>query len=272
MIDRSTISAPDSQVILSLYPGAGLLDSGFENAGFCVVRGPEKLLGGDIRRFRTVPGVFTGIIGGSPCQDFSKARRTPPTGEGMELLGEYCRIVEQSQPDWFLLENVPTVPDVSIPGYIVQRFELSPNQLGYSQSRLRHFQFGSKRGLLLTINRRPFTGQREPCATASEGNKKNKRTFSDFCQLQGLPAVFDLPDLNKIAKYKVVGNGVHTAVSAELARAITDAITNENPATVHNTRSCACGCGRVVTGKQQSATPTCRKRLEKRRKAVNVLE
>lgn len=265
------VTPAGSHLVLSLYSGIGLLDSGFEDHGFCVVRAPEKLLGGDIRNFRSVPGAFAGVIGGSPCQDFSRARRTPPTGEGLELLGHFCRVVRESQPDWFLLENVPSVPDVTIEGYHVQRFELSPTQVGHEQSRLRHFQFGSKEGLILQIRRKEFTGTKQPCLTASEGNKKGKRTFSDFCRLQGLPADFDLSDLNQVAKYRAVGNGVHKAVASEIARAVTEAITSPLPITIHNTRLCACGCGRIVTGKQLSAGPTCRKRLQKKRDSARVV-
>lgn len=33
-------------MILSLFPGIGLLDMAFEEEGFCVVRGPDLLWGG----------------------------------------------------------------------------------------------------------------------------------------------------------------------------------------------------------------------------------
>ena len=44
MIDFSSVTPAKSQaavsrLVLSLFPGAGLLDRGFEQAGFCVVRG-----------------------------------------------------------------------------------------------------------------------------------------------------------------------------------------------------------------------------------------
>ena len=37
-------------LVLSLFPGIGLLDMAFELEGFCVVRGPDVLWGGDIKR------------------------------------------------------------------------------------------------------------------------------------------------------------------------------------------------------------------------------
>lgn len=38
-------------LVLSLFPGIGLLDMAFELEGNCVVRGPDVLWGGDIRTF-----------------------------------------------------------------------------------------------------------------------------------------------------------------------------------------------------------------------------
>src|SRR5713226_9467971 len=62
----------EGQLVLSLFPGIGLLDMAFEEEGFCVVRGPDVLWGGDIRRFHPPAGVFAGVIGGPPCQAFSR--------------------------------------------------------------------------------------------------------------------------------------------------------------------------------------------------------
>lgn len=36
-------------LLLALFPGIDLLGRGFELEGFCVVRGPDKLWGGDNR-------------------------------------------------------------------------------------------------------------------------------------------------------------------------------------------------------------------------------
>lgn len=252
-------------MVLSLFSGIGLLDSGFVNHGFCVCAAEEQLLGGDIRHFRGIPGRFDGVIGGSPCQDFSKARRTPPTGYGLEMLSEFVRIVTEVQPRWFLLENVPTVPTVTVPGYHIQRFDLCPTDLGYPQRRKRHFQFGSKEGLVLNIERRSFTGEKIPTLTASEGRRTQKRTFDDFCRLQGLSSVLELPDFHRAARYKVVGNGVHTAVANEVARAILEVTTTPVPDTIHTVKLCYCGCGRRITGKRKTATDACRKRWQKKR-------
>jgi DNA (cytosine-5)-methyltransferase 1 len=55
-------------LVLSLFPGIGLLDRAFKAEGFTVVLGPDVLWGGDIREFRPPAGRFDGIIGGPPCR------------------------------------------------------------------------------------------------------------------------------------------------------------------------------------------------------------
>jgi len=60
--------------VFSLFSGIGLLDLAFEESGFMVVRGPDLLWGDDIRDFHPQPGHFGGIIGGPPCQAFSRLR------------------------------------------------------------------------------------------------------------------------------------------------------------------------------------------------------
>lgn len=260
-----------SQLVLSTFSGIGLLDSGFTKLGFCVVNAPELILGGNIKNFVPIPNRFNGVVGGSPCQEFSVANRSPNKDiqKGIELMIEFGRVVVQSNCDWWLLENVPAVPDLVIKGYHVQRFNLCPTDIipnGTVQSRRRRFQFGSKAGFLLNIQKKKFMGIKKPCVKASEGKRTEKRTFAEFCQLQGLPPNFDLPSFNKASKYQAVGNGVHSAVSEYIAKAILEVLTANNPKTIHNTNTCACGCGLEVSGRKKSATDACRKRLELFRK------
>lgn len=56
------------ELVLSLFPGIGLLDRAFAAAGFCVVQAQDKITGGDIRDFHGVPGLLDGIVAGPPCQ------------------------------------------------------------------------------------------------------------------------------------------------------------------------------------------------------------
>lgn len=259
-----------SNLVLSLFPGIDLLGRAFEMEGFCVVRGPDTLWGQDVRDFHPPLGAAVGIIGGCPCQDFSRARRTPPTGEGLELLGEFLRIVDKAWPEWFLIENVPGVPDVTARGYTVQRLNLNARDVGMVQNRLRCFQFGSRAtndcpaGRAIVIARSlPSLDESQPACLATEGRRSgvSRRTFADFCVLQGLPADFDLPGMSRGAKYRAVGNGVPIPMGRVIARAIRER------GRVTPFRLCMCDCGRVVHGKATMATPACRKRMERLRRA-----
>lgn len=244
-------------LILDLFPGIGLLSSGFESAGFCTVRGPDLIWGGDIRTFRPPPGKFTGIIGGPPCQDFSSLRRTDPTGHGEEMLDHFVRCITEAQPDWWLMENVPRVPNVIIPGYSWQRLDLRASEFGLPQRRIRHIQFGHRDNLVLLLPRQD-TPATEPAALATD----TETPWDKFCMLQGLPPDFDIPSFTVSAKRAAVGNGV----PVPMAYALAHAILNLHPP---DTPSCACGCGRPVTGSQTYAGPgsACRMRALRRRQS-----
>lgn len=251
---------PLNNLVLSIFPGIDLLGKGFELEGFCVVRGPDILWGGDIRDFFIPSGFLAGVIGGPPCQQWSGLNRNPDYEKGAEMLREYLRIVKAGQPDWFLLENVARVPDVQIDGYQIQRFDLNANQCGLAQSRLRHFQFGSKYGLVISPVRLPRTQSTEPICLASEGQNINRREWADFCELQGLPRDFTLDGWSIEMRYRMVGNGVPVPMAAAIARAIKQA----RPLGTGK-RLCKCGCGRICQGGETMATAGCRKRMQRRR-------
>jgi len=71
---------------------------------------PDTIQLGDVRNVRTsvLPKIDL-MIGGSPCQDLSF---TNPNGEGLKgdrsgLFYEYVKILNETNPKWFLFENVP---------------------------------------------------------------------------------------------------------------------------------------------------------------------
>ena len=145
-----------SDLILSLFPGIGMLDLGFEEEGFCVVRGPDVLWGGDVRRFSPPPGRFDGVIGGDPCQSHSSLANLV-RAKGLEpsfpdLTPEFERVVNAARPVWFLRENVPQAPAIQPEGYAVRSFLLDHSTLdsgdgtGHEQMRRRRFWFGVRDG------------------------------------------------------------------------------------------------------------------------------
>jgi len=143
-------------LVLSLFPGFGLLDHAFEREGFCVVRGPDVIWGGDIRTFCPPAGVFDGIIGGDPCQSHS-ALANLVRAKGLEpsfpdMTPEYKRVVEEARPAWFLRENTPQAPDIEPAGYDVRSFMLDNSTIdsgdgtGNEQMRRRRWWFGVRDG------------------------------------------------------------------------------------------------------------------------------
>jgi DNA (cytosine-5)-methyltransferase 1 len=133
-------------LVLSLFPGIGLLDRAFEQEGFCVVRGPDVIWGGDIRTFHPPAGVFAGVIGGPPCQSFSPLAnmgraqgRQPVFGN---LIPEYERCVSECEPQWYIMENVRDAPEPCVDGYSQHGQLLNNRWLGEEQNRLRRITFG----------------------------------------------------------------------------------------------------------------------------------
>ena len=144
------------ELVLSLFPGIGLLDRAFEEAGYCIVRGPDAIWGGDIRNFSPPAERFDGVIGGPPCQMFSRLAflqrhqgREPRFGN---LIPEFERCVAEAQPAWFLMENVSAAPLPVVDGYQVDAHLLNNRRcvdddgIGAAQNRVRRFCYGHRPG------------------------------------------------------------------------------------------------------------------------------
>lgn len=178
-----------NRLVLSLFPGIGLLDMAFEEAGFCVVRGPDLIHGGDIRKWNLpYRGLINGVIAGPPCQGFSCANafRKDPDHRSVrnsnELLQLTCRIIEQVDPVWALIENVPAVPDVSINGEPLQRIAINDFECGGRQLRWRAIQWYHRKGFHLRpvrVNDRAETRRigRKPEAIRRLQNSAGSRGF-----------------------------------------------------------------------------------------------
>lgn len=178
------------------------------------------------------------------------------------MIAEFIRCAEAAQPDWWLLENVPGVPNVKIPGYNWQRLDLRASEFGLKQRRLRHIQFGSRHGMVLVMPRNTSTAEEAGAVMATD----NKTPWAKFCSLQGLPEDFDIPAFTSTEKRKAIGNGV----PLPMANALATAVANMVPAGAVNL--CMCGingsCGRPLIGNQTYAGAGCRMRaMRNRRKA-----
>jgi DNA (cytosine-5)-methyltransferase 1 len=235
-------------LVLSLFPGIGLLDKAFEEEGFCVVRGPDPLWGGDIRSFHPPAGRFDGVIGGPPCQAHSSyvhINRARGAEIALDMTPDFTRCVAEARPLWWIMENAVAVPDANVPGYTTRRIVLDNRWLGEEQARRRAFQFGTAWGAALHVQHSPLEHANiETTCLASEGRAGRitrsregtavynpKRPWSRFCELQGLPPDYlaDAPLTNE-GKYRVVGNGVPLPMGRAIARAVKAALQHREAA------------------------------------------
>ena len=251
---QPSAEAPCSPLVLSLFPGIGLLDRAFEDAGFAVVRGPDLLWGGDVKRFHAVPGRFDGVIGGPPCQAFSPLVNVN-IAQGREpaenLIPEFERICGEAQPDWFVMENSTRAPIPRVDGYFVHSVVINNRWLGERQNRVRRFSFGARQQTPLWVTELALEHPHwEPAVTTSVGGRRRSvnptgkgrqnrtfeateiardRSIEEECELQGLPRDFlkDCP-LTREGKKRVVGNGVPLPMGRAIARAVWRAVYGAN--------------------------------------------
>jgi DNA (cytosine-5)-methyltransferase 1 len=230
-------------LVLSLFPGVGLLDMAFEDTGFCVVRGPDPLWGGDIKLFQPPGGFFGGVIGGPPCQRFSplinftryKKDELPPN-----MIPEFERVVLDVAPEWFLMENVAQAPVPKIPGYLVTDCLLDNCWFDGEQHRVRRWSFGTREGgplegVVLPVdlpqNAKDLCTSKKARPVCSSGEverghmgRVTQEVYERGVRLQGLPDGFDLPGFSLRAKMKAIGNGVPLPMGRGVAKAVKKAL------------------------------------------------
>jgi DNA (cytosine-5)-methyltransferase 1 len=232
------------KLVLSLFPGIDLLGRGFEEEGFCVVRGPDIIWGGDVKKFHAPPGRFDGVIGGPPCQRFSAlAKFVEHNGLELaeDLIPEFSRVVNEARPLWFLMENVEAAPLPQTPMYSQRSVIFNNRWAGGEQHRVRRFTFGiesrwqncfemaSEDALLESVDRiATVTASGTMWDPERKGKnrkggiygEKSERMFRLQVRAQGLPDDFDLPNMTVRGKVKAVGNGVPLPMARAVARAV----------------------------------------------------
>jgi DNA (cytosine-5)-methyltransferase 1 len=224
-------------LILSLFPGIDLLGFAFELVGFCVVRGPDVIVGQDIRDWHATKKVFDGIIGGAPCQEFSVAKNSFNDSKFGNLLPEFERAIREAQPYWYLAENVPKAPYPNIEGYHVTTYDLDAADFGSWQMRHRRFAFGCRDDKKLDI--KPFVARRDDiihCVTATKykGTANDSRrasrdfgrrmTLDEIKEAFGLDKSWDATAFTVAEKYRALGNGVPLHLGYAIADAIRRAL------------------------------------------------
>lgn len=166
--------------IIDLFCGCGGLSKGFEMAGFKSVLAIDfwkdaietynynhtdkvgicddvSKLDNDFLKDLTKKKNITGIIGGPPCQGYSTVGKRDINDDRNYLYKQYCRIVEQVKPNFFVLENVKglltldkgafkedIIKKFSKLGYTVEYKILNASDYGVPQNRNRVFFVGMK--------------------------------------------------------------------------------------------------------------------------------
>lgn len=230
--------------MLSLFGGLGLLDEAFRLEGFTVVRGPDLLWSQDVRDFHPPSGVFGGVIGGPPCQPFSRLRHMVEANgyapRHANLIPEYERVVMEAAPEWFVMEEVTAAPLPEVAGYVVRPYVLNNRHFGGEQNRVRRVSFGTRNGRGLALEPSLFDApvwesvvagdaRRTPVAMVRGGRKSNAdlppRTLADMLRLQGLLEdwLAESP-FTDTAKRQMIGNGVPLPLGRAVARAVSRAM------------------------------------------------
>jgi DNA (cytosine-5)-methyltransferase 1 len=226
-----------NRLVLSVFPGLGLLDRAFEEAGFTVVRGPDILWGGDMRHFHVPPGVFAGIIGGPPCQPHSTAAEIRGT-EAIDLIPEFVRVVGEGQPDWAVMENVRgAVGHAGVPPEWHHTI-LSDCDCGGETKRTRAFwtwpffmmapggKWGgeSSHSVMATTWKR---GKSDSPYVADKGFLPGDLSVEEYERLQGVPgltAALRKAGANKSIAVHMLGNGVPMSLGRYVAKSVVAAM------------------------------------------------
>ena len=236
-------------LVLSLFPGIGMLDMAFEEEGFCVVRGPDLLWGGDVRAFHPPIGRFDGVIGGPPCQFASEMSRfNAHMGKDLaeNLIPEFERIVGESGAPWFAMENVVQAPAPAIAGYTITENVLRDHWCGGETMRQRRMSIGMTDGQRVLVETLPLhkpdpelavtSGAREDRFGRPKHNvggewrvcstRGPRLPIEEMARRQGLPAHFfgENSPFTDLAKRKMIGNGVPLAMGRAVARAVRSAL------------------------------------------------
>ena len=169
--------------IIDLYCGVGGLSLGAARAGFHIAAGVDndpiameshgknyprtkhltkdvsQLNGDDLLKLAELhKGQLDGLVGGPPCQGFSHMGRRDPMDSRNNLFVDFFRLVKESQPKFFLAENVPGILDeqyesiikramrlVSDKYILIGPFKVIASDYGAPTIRTRVFFFGFKK-------------------------------------------------------------------------------------------------------------------------------
>lgn len=233
LVERAQAPRDGDIRVLDLFCGSGGFSHGFEQAGgFAVTAGVDLLsdriatysanhraatsVAADIRRVTAAelgsialsPQV---VIGGPPCQGFSSLRPFRERGRGdsrNNLFEEFALVVQEIQPEWFVLENVVgllTHNGGQTLSAVLAAFGEAGYRVDWRVLNAAHFGLPQSRERLVVVGNRRDRTFRWPAPTnqfehKSMAGSRAKRVQTDPLFMQGLPqavtvldAVGDLP-------------------------------------------------------------------------------
>jgi DNA (cytosine-5)-methyltransferase 1 len=187
---------PDKPIAIDLFAGAGGFSLGIEQAGFEVVLAVEqdpvhaavhaynfpqtRVIRGDVAQLKGedilpfLPAPLDLIIGGPPCQGFSVMGKRNLKDNRNELIFAFCRLVQELQPRYFIMENVPGLSqgkNKSLLRRLKRKFKaagyritepvqiLNAADFGVPQDRKRLFLLGTRAGEKLAAYPHPFSAK-----------------------------------------------------------------------------------------------------------------
>jgi DNA (cytosine-5)-methyltransferase 1 len=197
----------------------------FELEGFCVVNGPDIIWGRDNRNFRSVVNRFDGVVGGPPCQEFSRAR-TQGESSQENMIPEFARIVEETKPKWWVMENVPNAP---LPD-LTPRYSNIANAYYFGSVQVRNRRITSNLPLRLEYAKELYPNP-IPCVTATEfkgcatDSRRASRAFGRRLTLDEMKWAMGVEEVNlealsKEYQYRVLGNSVPLPLGRVIAKAV----------------------------------------------------
>lgn len=134
---------------ISLFTGAGGMDTGFAKAGFKILWANDfdpvacksyaqnhssPIVCGDINALIPELGKYKGVdlvFGGPPCQGFSVAGKMDPSDPRSSLIWSFLEAVEKTKPRAFVCENVKALGVLEKWSSVRQEFMRRAEKLGY---------------------------------------------------------------------------------------------------------------------------------------------
>jgi DNA (cytosine-5)-methyltransferase 1 len=173
------------------------------------------------------------VLGGPPCQGFSHAGDRNPNDERNELIYKYHELVDEIQPEFFVMENVPGLKNRQKPeeapfiqqlqsrfnksGYEIEVFKLNAIHYGVPQQRKRLFIIGNNKGLTPQKPKRTHGIQKD-------------LTMSQDSVVTVKDAILDLPSPIREEPQDYDDIGRKQSQYAELMRDGADRLYNHTPA------------------------------------------